>query len=157
MLAYRPCGSRKVGQIGEHAPAAGAPPTGHDDADDLHGSVDNHAHQTAPQVMPREPAVRLATTATITIAGSVGDRLAMLIQGFRNWRNDRGQDDTTQRKTMRGTGPLPKCVGFVPLFLCAPNKGGLPTNNARWRARGGLQTTLDPSNKSRQSPLIPVR
>lgn len=81
MLAYRRYGSRKVGQIGEHVPAPSTPPTGNNDAEDLHGSVDNHAHRTAPEVVPREPAVRLATAAPITIAHPLGDRLPMLIQG----------------------------------------------------------------------------
>jgi hypothetical protein len=50
----------------------------------LHGQIDNHAHPTSPHVMPSEAAGRLATTASITIANSLGERSPMLIQGFQN-------------------------------------------------------------------------
>ena len=97
----------------------------------MHGQIDNNAYLTSPHVMPGEAAGRLATTASITIAPSLGDSLPMLIQDFQNWRYGRGQVDTLSNKLMRGTNLLPKCVGFVPLLLCATNKGGLAINNAR--------------------------
>jgi len=50
----------------------------------MHGPVDNNAHASPPQIVPSEAAVRLATTATITIASTIGNRPPMVIQVIQN-------------------------------------------------------------------------
>ena len=65
-------------------PAAGAPPTGHDDREDLHGEVNDQAHSAAAKFVTREAAVRFAPHAAVAIATPLANRLAMLIEGFQN-------------------------------------------------------------------------
>jgi len=76
-------------------PAPRALQTDHDNRDDLHDEVDNHAHLPPPQFVAGEAAVRLATMAAIAIAEPVADRLPMLFEGLQDGRWNCGQGDKT--------------------------------------------------------------
>ena len=65
-------------------PTSRAPPTSQDDADDLHGQINNHTQLATPQFVACEAAGRIATTATMAIANTVGNRLPMLLEGGQN-------------------------------------------------------------------------
>ncbi|MCA9145490.1 MAG: hypothetical protein H6821_13460 [Planctomycetaceae bacterium] len=65
-------------------PTLRAPPTSQDDTDDLHGQINNHTELAASQFVASEAAGRIATTAPMAIANSLGNRLPMLIKGGQN-------------------------------------------------------------------------
>ena len=65
-------------------PAPRAPPASHDERDDLHGQVDDHAHFPPPQFVAREAAVRFTTGTTVAIANPLADRLPVQFEDLEN-------------------------------------------------------------------------
>ena len=84
--------------------ALGAPPTDDDDRVNLDGQVDNHAELAPSQLVSGEATGRVATTAAMAIASTLGNRLLMPIQCDQNWRKRGGQDDPRMFTTERN-GP----------------------------------------------------
>ena len=107
---------------------------------DLNDQVDDHTHLPPPQLVPREPACRIATNAPFAIADSLGNRVLVTIQGYQDWRTCRGQDDERMLFEERNGPVIENTLGSF-LFLCAhrPDKGGLLEMMHDGGLRGGLR------------------